>query len=68
MRDSRKGLKVIDVQRIEELYKDAEFVKIKGSNKVWLALQEAGGLTLLATWMRNDVIEGPTDVRGVSDE
>lgn len=55
---------MIDVQRIEELYRDAEFVKVKGSDRVWIALQEVGGLTLLATWMRNDVIEGPTDARG----
>lgn len=39
------------------VYENAEFIFLKNDHVPWLKLGEAGGMTLVARWFRNDCFE-----------
>lgn len=41
---------------LADAYERADFVSVKGQRGPWLRITEAGGLTLVARWVRNDLI------------
>jgi hypothetical protein len=43
--------------RLNDVYEKQDFVKVKDSNKTWVRIMSVGGLTLVATWVRDDLIE-----------
>jgi hypothetical protein len=43
--------------RLNDAYKKQDFVELKDSNKTWVRIMSVGGLTLVATWVRDDLIE-----------
>jgi hypothetical protein len=46
---------------VDELHGKQDFVVVKGSKKSWTRLKSVGGLTLVATWVRDDLVEKEQD-------
>ena len=42
---------------LADAYEKGDFVGVKNSLRTWIRLQSVGGLTLVATWVRDDLIE-----------
>lgn len=40
-----------------EAYEKEDFVRVNGSDKTWLRIMSVGGLTLVATWVSDEVVE-----------
>ena len=42
---------------LKHVYKDAEWVIVKGQSGTWVRIAEIAGFSLVAKWVRNDVLE-----------
>ena len=42
---------------LSEAYEKEDFVRVNGSDKTWLRIMSVGGLTLVATWVSDEVVE-----------
>ena len=41
---------------LADAYERADFVAVKGQHGHWVRIMEAGGLTLVAKWVHNELI------------
>ena len=48
-------------KRLNDAYEREDYVQVKDSNKCWVRIMSVGGLTLVATWVRDDLIEKEQD-------
>lgn len=54
---------------LHHIYKDAEWVTVKNQTGAWIRIAEVGGLSLVAKWIRNDLLDsGSLDILGNSIE
>jgi hypothetical protein len=44
-------------EELSGIYKDAEWIVVKNQSGAWLRIADVGGLSLVAKWIRNDLIQ-----------
>ena len=58
-----------DPDALHHIYNDAEWVTVKNQTGTWIRIAEIGGLSLVAKWIRNDLLNsGSLDILGNSIE
>lgn len=56
-------------EELHSIYNDAEWVTVKNQTGVWLRIADVGGLSLVAKWIRTDLLDsGSLDILSDSIE